>query len=249
MSDQTNDNNQNSDVDLKSQLQDFDNFHVEKSGVMSWLIAFVALSIAIIIHSGWSVIKMLNDDSIPLVVCPRTFDLDRPVLMETITEKNEAYVQDRWIRGFIRTYVMSLFPRTPEDAEKFFSYIRDHSTGSVQYKYKSYVDDIKQIEDRIRAGNVVKFYPKTGDGVRIRPTQKSGVQTEWAVEVDGYLNKGFENNAERTLPKVRMIVKTTVPTQTNPEGLIVTDLKIDDTIADFMSSREKDNSAKEENKE
>lgn len=238
------DNNSNNDLD--NQLNEFNEFHLERSSTLSWVIVFIALSVALIIHSGWSLIKMVTDDSIPLVVCPRTYDLDRPVLLETIEEKNELYVQDRWIRGFIRTYVMSLFPRTAEDANKFFSYIRDHSSGSVRIKYQGYLDDIKGIEDRIKSGSLIKFYPKTGDGLRIRPTQKAGRQTEWVVEVDGYLNKGYENNAERTLPKVRFTVKAATPTKENPEGLVVSDLIIDDTIADLMSNRQKDDSDQKE---
>lgn len=244
MSDDTENNNSN--IDMKDQLNEFNEFHEEKSSVISWLLALIALSVALIIHSTWSVYTTLTDDSIPLVVCPRTYDLDRPVLLNTIEETNELYVQDRWLRGFIRTYVMSLFPRTAEDADKFFSYVRNHSTGTVRYKYQSYLDDIKSIEDRIRTGSLIKFYPKTGDGVRIRPTQKSGRQTEWVVEVDGYLNKGYENNAERTLPKVRFTIKAATPTRDNPEGLSVSDLIIDDTIADLMSNRKKDDSVKKE---
>lgn len=232
--------NNKKDFDFKSQTQDFDEHEIERNGVLSWLILFAALSIALIFHSSYSLYKMITDESIPLVVCPRTYDLDRPVIMSTLEATNQVYVQDRWLRGFVRTYIQSLFPRTENDAETFYAYIRDHSSGQVEYKYQSYIDSLTEIKSRIKSGQLIKFYPKTGDGVRIRPTQATGVQTEWAVEVDGYYNRGYENNSERKLPTIRLTVSAAKPTQKNPEGLVVSVLKIDDTIADLMSGRKKD---------
>lgn len=232
-------------TDVNDQLKDFTENERENSKAIREVILFSALGLALILHSGYSVFQMLFDDSIPLVVCPREYDLDKPVIMKTIDQNNETYIQDRWLRGFIRSYTMSLFPRTDADVEPFFTYIKDHSSPEIAYKYQGYLDSADGIKRLVETGQSIKFYPKAGN-VRIRPTQSLGTkQTEWVVEVDGFFNKGSKNTSERTLPTIRFTIESTAATKTNPEGLVVTELIFDDSIADKVSSRKKDESTEE----
>jgi hypothetical protein len=224
---------------VNDQLKDFKENEKEYNKTIRDIVLFASLGIALILHSGFSLFQMVFDESIPLVICPRDYDLDKPVIMKTISENDKAFVQDRWIRGFVRNYVMSLFPRTDQDAVPFFSFIKNHSSYSIADKYKSYLDSAEGIKKMLENGQGVRFYPKSSSGVRIRPTQTDGKQTEWVVEVDGYLNKGYHQNAERTLPTIRMTITAQPPTRTNPDGLLVTDLILDNKILDLVSGRKK----------
>lgn len=228
-------------TDVNDQLKDFSENEKENTKAIREVILFSALGLALILHSGYSVFQMLFDDSIPLVVCPREYDLDKPVIMTTIDQNNEAYIQDRWLRGFVRSYVMSLFPRTEADVVSFFTYIKNHSSPEIAYKYQGFLDSEDGIRRLVESGQSIKFYPKAGNGLRIRPTQSLGnKQTEWVIEVDGFFNKGGKNVSERTLPTIRFTVESTAATKLNPEGLVVTELIFDDSIADKVSSRKKE---------
>lgn len=231
-----NGNNKNKEKDGvdNSQVSGLVEQKTELSFLMGAIILFIASSLAIIGYSGYSIFNMLTDESIPLTVCPRSYDLDAPVILETINETNSLVAQDRWIRGFVRRYLTNLYPRTAKDVSKFYGYIRDHSDGDLYYKYEAYAANSKEIENMIDAGYSLKFYPKGMDQILIRTEE--GSKSSWRVDVDGYLVKSITKLVERTTPTIKLTIKAVPPTQKNPEGLVVTTLDVE-TIIDYVSGR------------
>jgi len=219
-------------IDL-GQTEGLVKFSAAKNKLLMLVSVFIAFSIFITGHALYSIYEMLTDDSIPMVICPRTDNLDAPVVMNVLKDTKELYIQDRWIRGFVRRYILNLFPRTQDDAEPFYTYVRDHSKGKVKVKYDAFLNDINRISESIKSGNKIMFYPKNSTEVRIDRTKH---ENEWIVEVDGYMIKQY-NGEERTTPTVRFTVEAGEPTKENPEGLYVTDLKTK-VIADYVSGRE-----------
>ena len=194
---------------------------------------FIAFFLFLNIHTVYSIYSSWTDESIPLTICPRSFDLDAPVLMKSIEENDQRYIQDRWIRGFIRRFVLNSYPRTGADAEKFFRFALDHSEGPLKTKYQSYVNAIGEIKSSISAGNSVLFYPKSSNEMRIRAVSK----TKWIVEIEGFLVKNLMSSQERSVTTLRYDIEARRPTRTNPDGLVVVATNLE-TIADYVSGRE-----------
>lgn len=194
---------------------------------------FIGLSLVIISHAIMTSYSMLTDKSVPVVVCPRTFDLDAPVLMKTI-DATGLKAQDRWIRGFVRRFITMQFPRTKEDAQPFFEYVVAHSKGNIKYKYESLLEDIKAISEMIDSGFFYRFYPKSEQELRIRTVQ--GRNDQWIIEIDGFLVKRMMTMQERYNPTLRYTIEAGLPTIENPEGLYVVDGDIEQ-ITDYVSGR------------
>lgn len=194
---------------------------------------FIGLSLVIIAHAIWTTVKMLGDRSVPVVVCPRTYDLDAPVLMKTIDAKG-LQNQDRWIRGFMRRFITMQFPRTKEDVPTFFDYVVKHSTGDINYKFSSLLKDVGDISDMVKNGFYYRFYPKSDNDLRIRTVQ--GKNNQWIVEIDGYLIKRMSVTQERYTPTLRYTVEAGTPTIDNPEGLYVIEGDVEQ-ITDYVSGR------------
>lgn len=198
------------------------------------VIAGVVIGFAVFVFSEaiYSTYTLLTDRTIPLVSCPRVYDMDAPIVMNTIS--NEGPIQqDRWIRGFMRRFIVNQFPRTPEDAEKGFKYVVDHSYGAVERKYKAFLGDISTIRELIRNGHYFKFYPSNSLDMRIRKSDASDI---YLVEIDGFLVKRAGNIQERFTPTLRYKIKLEKSTIDNPEGIYVLESSIDSVI-DYVSGR------------
>lgn len=194
---------------------------------------FIGLSLVIIAHAVITTYKMLSDRSVPVVVCPRSFDLDAPVLMKTIDVKGLKN-QDRWIRGFMRRFITMQFPRNKEDVKSFMEYVVNHSTGDINYKYQTLLKDVGDISDMVKNGFYYRFYPKSENDMRIRTVQ--GKNNQWIVEIDGYLIKKMSVTQERYTPTLRYTVEAGSPTIDNPEGLYVIEGDVEQ-ITDYVSGR------------
>ena len=208
----------------------------ESEGTMVVLLsmAFLACSIFVIAQSVMSMAKVLSDNSIPLVHCPKSYSLDSPVLLAPVKE-GEPLQKDAWIRGFMRKYVLSQFPRTGGDVKPFFEYIAAHSEGRLSSRFDSLASGDREIAALIDNNYYTKFYPKSSDDLRIRATDH---ESEWVVEIDGYLVKRIGLEESRTTPTLRYTVVARASTLSNPEGLFVTESNID-KIVDYQSGRKK----------
>jgi hypothetical protein len=205
---------------------------------------FAGVAIFFCIFNLTSIVHYLRDDTVPLVDCPRSFELDAPVIMKTISS-GKAEIQDRRLRGFIRRYITAQLPRTEEDVVPFFTFIVDHSTNFVKDRYESFLNSKLDISNFIKSGYYMRFYPKfalssvenknpegTSDsGLRIR---KSDTPDLYIIEQDGYLVKRMGKVQERTNIVLRYEVKTGQQTRLNPEGLYVVGGTID-KITDFIT--------------
>ena len=196
---------------------------------------FIAFSIVFCAHSIYSIVFYLTDTSVPLVVCPRNFVVDAPVLMKSIRDQS-ALVQDRWVRGFMRRFVTSQFPRTGNDVVPFFTYVVDHSDGAVKDKFESLLKDKTEVQAFVNSGTFYKFYPKHVDAesppLRIRATD---TPNKWSVDYEGFLVKKMNNIQERYVATLRYTVVADKPTMTNPEGLYVVDGTMEH-ITDYVSN-------------
>lgn len=210
---------------------------VEYSLFLKILIVLISICIVYIYHTTVSIIKYASDDSIPVVSCPKEYVVDSPVVMKTIKDA-PSKEKDRWIRGFIRRFVLAQFPRTKEDAGRSFKYAADHSMDEVYTKYSSLYNDHEKIANQIE-NNYYRFYPKMGSsGYEIRIRNGSS-ENEWYVEVEGYLIKRMSNNEERYFPTLKYKVVADKATMHNPEGLYVSEANME-RITDYVSGTKED---------
>ena len=212
---------------------------VEKEAATNWLAVvsgvFLAIATFVSVSSFLGIISILNDDTIPLVTCPRVYSVDAPVLLKTVS-LSSPQVKDKWIKGFIRRFVQSQFPRSPDDAEAHLKFIIAHTTGLVRRAYVGYLDELPEFKSLLQQDFYYAFYPNNSLDVRIRST---GITGQWAVEIDGFLVRYANNKEKRTTPTLHYVVEAGDHTLENPEGLYVTDSNILE-IADYVSGREKD---------
>ena len=193
---------------------------------------FVAISLAYALHSVYSIGQYLIDDSVPLVNCPKTYALDAPVIMQTI-RSDSIQSQDRWIRGFMRRFITSQFPRTSEDVTPFFKYVIEHSAGMVQRKYKSLLVEENEIKAFIGYGFNYRFYPKFTDGSELK-IRKTDNPKQVIVEIDGFLVKKMAKVTKRYSPTMKYKLEIGTPTLKNPEGITVLETDIEQ-ITDYIS--------------
>lgn len=214
-------------------LKDLVEQEVLTGGLRTLAAVFIGLALLIGFHAVYTIFNMLGDRTVPIVMCPREYNLDAPVLMKTIKD-NGNQAQDRWIRGFMRRYILNQFPRHKDDVAPFFTYIYNHSKGSIQTKFASYLKDKEDIAEMVKNGWYYKFYPQDSKKLRIRPVQ--GNPSQWVVEIDGYLIKRMTLTTERFAPTLRYTVETGQPTMDNPEGLYVIDGNIEQFV-DYVSGK------------
>lgn len=224
------------DINEKDKIDELVENEVLSNSIIMLFVIFISLSVLIAGHSILTMVKMSTDKSIPLVICPQTYDLDAPVVMSTI--KDAGIVgQDRWIRGFIRRYVSAQFPRTGQDAREKFKYLVNHSKNNVAFKYQEFLDEIEEITKFIDSGNYYKFYPIDSKDIRIR--NYPDTKDTWVVEIDGYLIKRSSGKEERYSPTLKYIVQAGESNMDNPEGLYVIDTSLEQ-ITDYVAGSKKE---------
>lgn len=213
------------------ELKEKDKQEGKLAKVLGILVGLVLLSIA---HNFYSMYQMWTDDSVVFVQCPRQFNLDRPVIMKKMDDASNLQL-DNWIRSFAINFAMKLHPRTAEDAEPFFEYIKNHTEGYRQKTYEARLSDIEEIEKEITIGNKRKLYIKNSNDIQIR--KLPGEVARWKVVIYGYLHSTSQAQKEKTQPRIELTVRATKPTIYNPEGLVVEDFEIIQ-IKDVISGEE-----------
>lgn len=206
--------------DELKELQEKDNQEGKLAKALGLLVGLVILTIA---HNFYSIYQMATDDSVVFVQCPRQFNLDRPVIMKKMEDASNLQL-DNWIRSFAINFAMKLHPRTKEDAQPFFEYIKNHTQGYIQKKYEARLSDIEEIAKDISIGNKRKFYIKNSNNIQIRKIK--GKNTQWKVVIQGYLHSKSLANLEKTQPRIEMVISPVKPTIYNPEGLLVENFEI-----------------------
>lgn len=193
----------------------------EKTNLTTMAGVLLGLILVMIFHNFYSIYNMLFDDSIPLVHCPREFSLDRPVILKSISEM-DARTTDNWIKGFVIAYTMKLFPRSVEDSKEFFKYIASHSTGTIKTRYEARVSSIDKINREIENGNLTKFWITDSEKIIIRKVS-TGV---WNVVVFGFMHRKNNGEMVKMQPRVELTVESVGASRQNPEGLVVTDIRL-----------------------
>jgi hypothetical protein len=217
--------------DELKELREKDSQEIKLAKALGLLVALVLLSI---VHNFYSIFQMWTDDSVVFVQCPRQFTLDRPVIMKKMSDSSNLQL-DNWVRSFAINFTMKLHPRTAEDAEVFFEYIKNHTEGYNQKKYEARLNDIEDIKKQIKIGNRRKFYIKNSNEIQIRKIK--GQVTKWKVVIFGYLHSKTLTGLEKTQPRVELIIRPVKPTIYNPEGLLVESFDII-AIKDAISGEE-----------
>lgn len=253
MSDKKNDDNKPEKENLEEfAFEEFGNAEDivdEKDAESSFSIAlgvFIAMSLVLISYSFYTAYEFSTDDSVPLVVCPRDYTLDAPVIM-TRLDDNRDYVHERWVRGFIRRFSTKLFPRTKADVKPFYEYIVNHSKYEVADEYAARLEDLEDIESAVDSGQFIQMYAKGGGlELRIRPQDESANDRKtWVIEMDAYvvINDGLSQIRET--PVLRFVVESASPTITNPEGLYVVEYENKYTV-DYVSGNKLEEPEEEE---
>jgi hypothetical protein len=176
--------------------------------------------ILMIVHIGYSIVKMYWDDSLPLVQCPTSFYLDKPTLLKKVSK---PIIVDNMIKSFSMTYLMSMYPRTKADAKPFFKYVASHSEGFRKKRYEARVNDTEEVEKNIEMGRFAKFWIEDSEKILIRKID--GRNLAWKVSINGYLHKRSDGDFEKLQPRIELTVSAVEPTLDNAEGLVVEDLE------------------------
>lgn len=228
------DNKNNSDLFNLDEVSELDTKEVEARKLSLMALLFVAGSLAATTLNLSDMITKFFDDNVAVVVCPRDFTLDAPVVMLPVRDAS-LMVQDRWIKGFIRRYILAQFPRMPSDVEPNLSYLINHSTGSAKKRYQAYGRHKSDMKQTISSGSFYSFYPKATQEIEIRATDVKGI---WIINVNGYLVRYVGLGEERTFPQLFYRVVAGKITRTNPEGFYVEDTNVTE-ITDWVSGKTK----------
>lgn len=202
----------------KTELTSLDSKDTARIRLLNLMGVLLGLILLMIAHNGYSIFKMITDENIPLVLCPKAFDLDRPVILKTL-DKAQPKDMDNLIKGFSLNFTNRLFPRTPEDAEPFFNYVINHTESMFRKKYEARIKEIKKIKDSIAIGNYSKFYFANSQDLKIRKI--TGRDDAWIVIMKGYLSKRKIGRMEKTQPTVELTIRYVGAKKSNPEGFIV----------------------------
>jgi hypothetical protein len=194
--------------------------------------AFLAVAAFLSVTCLVDIINIVGDDSIPLVACPKAYDLDAPVLMKTIKSSGAAE-KDKWVKGFIRRFIQAQFPRSPLESKASLEYVAAHARGAVKRRYEGYLDRLKEFNKLLDDNYYYSYYVSNSLDTRIRASGSSG---EWAVEVDGFLVRSAGTLEERTSPSLHYVIRAGEHTMANPEGLYVIDSNLLE-VADYVSGR------------
>lgn len=208
------------DNEIISELKDLAAKEDSFSATTFLVALLLSISVMTSIYSIYSIVTKLGDHTIPLVQCPKSYDLDSPVILPVIRDTS-IFSKDKWVRGFIRKYVTHQFPRNEADAESSLKYVSGRSSGKIKDLYEGRLNNIDKFKTLFRQGYYYSFYAKDiedGKDIRIR---RDGIGT-WAIEVDGYMVHRLRENEVRTTPTLRYTVKSGPVTLENPEGLYVT---------------------------
>jgi hypothetical protein len=217
MSDE-NDNNLNDESLIdKSDLAELDKKDSARISLLNAMGILIGLVALMVFHNIYSIYHMATDDSIPQVMCPRSFDLDRPVILKTL-DKADVVDIDNLLKSFALTFTTRLFPRTKEDAQPFFEYIANHTEGIFQKTYEARLAAIDKIRSSIEIGNYSKFYVADSQNLKIR---KIDGKESWKIIFTGYLSKRKIGRMQKTQPTIEMTVRYIGAKKHNPEGLIV----------------------------
>ena len=220
--DQENDKNKDEELISSNELIELEENRTEQSRAMDLMGILLGILFFILIHNISSIYDMYTDESIPLVQCPRNFQNDRPVLMNTMATASDVAV-DNWIRSFVVTYIRARYPRSFEDVEPMYNYVKTRSKGEEREKFESRIDSIKELANQVGFGTYIKFYFKDTQKIRIRKIEsKIGA---WIVSVDGYMHKRG-SRMEKTQPTINLTVEKGIPILSNPEGLYVTNYEV-----------------------
>nr|BFD64832.1 hypothetical protein BdHM001_35130 [Bdellovibrio sp. HM001] len=194
--------------------------------------SFMAMMFVIGAYCLISIGNKLQDETIPVVICPKTYNLDSPVLLPVVRSGSIAE-KDRYVKGFIRKLVINQFPRNAEDAKEFYTYVANRSKGSFGNLYKKLSKNDKAAANLISSGFYLSFYPKDSQSIRVRATSAG---SQWRVEIDGYMVKKMAEDEVRKVVTLQYTVESGDVTISNPEGLYVTDSNTEE-YKDFISEQ------------
>lgn len=207
----------------KEELSELSEKSTEKNNLVVLLAVLIGLIIVLITHNFYSIIEMWTDKSLPLVMCPREFNQDRPVLMKKISDASPQML-DNWIRSFAINYVINRYPRTIDDVEDAYQYVKTRSQGIIQEDFDSRLSEIEDIKKKF-FDSYIKFYFKNSKS-HIKIRKVDGRENEWVVSIDGYMHKKSSFKIEKTQPTIYMTIIADKPTIYNPEGLYVINYEI-----------------------
>lgn len=180
------------------------------------------LLLVIFVYDMFSVYHYYTDDSIAGVQCPRDFYQSKAIKMKTLSEMDKTSLNNHLL-SFAIDYTTALYPRVPEDFEPMTQYIVNHSSGMLKKRYQARLNDSDKIKTFMRS-NYTKFWHKGQDYIKIRKKQYS--DTQWVMEIPGYLHKKQYLKKNKSQPTITLYVSAGKITRDNPLGLYVTDKKI-----------------------
>lgn len=231
-----NDNNGALPSSQDNQTDEMAELYVKKDAQDSVVILCTIASglfLLLTVHFVYGIFDKLHDRSIFLVECPKSYELDSPVLLPVLKDASPKS-KDQWVRGFIRKFVTRQFPRNKHDTEEFLRFTMERSRGPVKKMFEERYSNLDKFNQLLDGGYVYSFYPKNSLDVRIRAASSG----RWVVEVDGTLVHQLKEFEARTFPTLRYVVEAGPVTLENPDGLYVVEANTE-VYADYVSGEKK----------
>lgn len=165
------------------------------------------VNIGVIIFCIVLAIQNLNDDELQVYSCPVNYFQDAPVVLNEIKHESVDSVE-KYLRGFIRQYLRSIYPKNSNEAKDMYLFAGNHSTGGLRQKYLSMAKDHKMIGKELDSGRYTDFFPAgpITEKNSINISMKS--EGVWSVEIEGYLNdKKGEKRDDRGAVTIKLTVE------------------------------------------
>lgn len=149
----------------------------------------IGLALGVVLFCLFVSYKLVSDESLQVFACPTSRELDAPVAMKRLRDFGSRDVE-AYIRGFVRRYVRSMYPKNSQEASYMYKWVANHSLGNLKIKYRGYDNDHEKIGDDLDNGKSTDFFPAraTADKDGFRISKKDGYDTKWVVEIEGFLN-------------------------------------------------------------
>lgn len=213
-----NDQDQKDQSSIEDSLIDLlDKEEVRSTSFKLFIISFCIMTLMIGVNL-WDSVVRYNDESIQLVSCPKSFEVNSPSLLKVVRD-GSVKQKDIWVRTFIANYFTNQFPINSTDAEAALTFAVNHSSGRVKKIYENRLDNLREFKRILDDGYFFEVYAKDNYDIKIRARSSN----KWSVQIEAFM---IHNIRENKLGKAVILtyeIELGDHTLSNPEGLYVYD--------------------------
>lgn len=215
-----------------SLIELLDKEDMNASTFKAFVVSFFTMTLIIGVNL-WDCFVKFNDETIQLVSCPKSFEVNSPSLLKVVRD-GALRQKDMWVRSFIANYFVNQFPINAEDAERSLKYTVDHSSGKVRKLYYTRLDNLSEFKRIVSDGFFYEVYAKDSYDIKIR----SKSSNRWSVQVEAYLIHNLRENRVGRPVILNYEIYAGDHTLSNPEGLYVDEANTE-IYEDYVSGEKK----------